>query len=52
MQLARSIFERITAQAIIPMVTLGVSAAIASAMMELLRNLREERAPVVERDSR
>jgi hypothetical protein len=52
MQLARSIIERITAQAIIPMVTLGLSAAIASAMMELLRNLREERAPIVERDSR
>ena len=46
MQLARSILERITAQAIIPMVTLGVSAALASALMELVRGWREELAPV------
>jgi hypothetical protein len=43
MQLARTIFERITAQTIIPMVTLGVSGAIAAAVMELLRGWREER---------
>jgi hypothetical protein len=42
MQLARSILERITAQAIIPMVTLGTSAAIASMVMELLRSWREQ----------
>ncbi len=42
MQLARSIFERITAQAILPMTTLGVSGAIAAAVMELFRSYREE----------
>jgi hypothetical protein len=42
MQLARSIFERITAQAILPMTTLGVSGAIAVAVMELLRSFHEE----------
>lgn len=41
MQLARSMFERITAQAILPMTTLGVSGAIAVAVMELLRSFRE-----------
>lgn len=46
MQLARSIVERITAQTIIPMITLGVSGAIAAAMMELVQSWREERAPV------
>jgi hypothetical protein len=44
MQFARSIFERITAQAILPMVTLGVSGAIAATMMELLQSCREQRA--------
>jgi hypothetical protein len=43
MQLARSMFERITAQAILPMTTLGVSGAIAVAVMELLRSFREQR---------
>lgn len=45
MQLARSIFERVTVQTIIPMVTLGVSGAIATALMELLREWREEHVP-------
>ena len=41
MQVARSIFERITAQAILPMMTLGISGAIAAAVMELLRSYGE-----------
>jgi hypothetical protein len=45
MQFARSIFERITAQAILPMVTLGVSGAIAATMMDLLQTWRNQRAP-------
>jgi hypothetical protein len=42
MQLARSIFERITAQAIIAMTTLEVSGAIAATLMGLLQTWREE----------
>ncbi len=41
MQAFRSIFERMTAAILQPLVTLGVSAAIATAAMELLRDLRE-----------
>ncbi len=46
MQLARSMFERITAQTIMPMVTLGFSGAVAAALMELLRSWRAEFATV------
>ena len=42
MQVARSMFERITAQAILPMMTLGISGAIAAAVMELVRNCHHE----------
>ena len=54
MQFARSIFERITAQAILPMTTLGVSGAIAAAVMELLCSFRDEHplAPATLRRSR
>ena len=45
MQVARSIVERITAQAILPMMTLGISGAIAAAVMELLRGCRENDHP-------
>ena len=38
--------ERFTAQAIIPLINLGVSAAIATLMMELLNNWREARVVV------
>jgi hypothetical protein len=41
MQFARTMFECITAQAIIPMINLGLSGAIAMAMMELARDWRE-----------
>jgi hypothetical protein len=44
MQLARSIIERITAQAIIPMITLGISGAIAATMMDLLQTWRDQHA--------
>ncbi|HEY3928453.1 MAG TPA: hypothetical protein VGL89_08770 [Candidatus Koribacter sp.] len=40
MQAVRSIVERFTAAIIQPLVTLGVSAAIATAVMELLRDVR------------
>ena len=46
MQLAKSIVERITAQTIMPMVTLGFSGAIAAAIMELLNTWRAELATV------
>jgi hypothetical protein len=49
MQFARSIFERVTTQAIIPMVTLGVSAAIATMMLELVYSWRETKAFVAQR---
>jgi hypothetical protein len=52
MQLARSIVERITAQTIMPMVTMGFGAAIAAAMMELLQTWRAEFAPVKQRSRR
>ena len=41
MQLARSILERITAQAIIPLMNLGVSGAIAITLLELYRDWHE-----------
>lgn len=44
MQLARSIVERITAQAIIPMVTLGISAAVAVTVMGLVQTWRDQHA--------
>ena len=40
MQLAKSIIERVTAQAILPMITLGISGAIAVAVVELLSDFR------------
>ncbi len=46
MQFARTMLERITAHAIIPMINLGLSGAIAIAMMELMRDWREARVPV------
>jgi hypothetical protein len=46
MQFARSIFDRTIAQTIIPMVTMGVSGAIAAALMELLRDWHEERVSI------
>lgn len=46
MQLARSLFERVTSQTILPMVTLGFSGAIATAMVELFNSWRAEFANV------
>jgi len=46
MQLARSMIERITAQTIIPMVTLGFSGAMFAAVMEVFRRWRAEFDPV------
>jgi hypothetical protein len=46
MQFARTMIERVTAQAIIPMINLGVSGAIAVAMLELVRDWREARVRV------
>jgi len=40
MQAVRSIVERITAAVLQPLITLGVSAAVATAIMELLRDAR------------
>ena len=49
MQFARTMVERVTAQAIIPLINLGVSAAIATIMMELLCSMREARTSVAKR---
>lgn len=40
MQAAKSIVERITAQAILPMLTMGVSGAILTALLELWQDWR------------
>lgn len=47
MQMARAILERITAQAIMPLVTMGVSGAVLAASMELLQSWREQRVPAL-----
>ncbi len=52
MQLARSIVERITAQTIMPMVTLGFSGAVAAALMELIGNWRAQLATAKRQVSR
>lgn len=52
MQVARNMIERITAQAILPMMTLGVSGAIAAAAMELFLSWREEHILVPQANSR
>lgn len=49
MQAVRSIFERITAEAIIPMVNLGLSGAIAAALLQLYRDWQERALPAKRR---
>ena len=43
MQLARTIFERLTARAVFPLINLGISGAIAAVMMEIVKTWREAR---------
>lgn len=52
MQFARTMVERVTAQAIIPLINLGVSAAIATIMMELVNSWREARVPALNKRHR
>ncbi len=49
MQAARSIVERLTAQAILPMLTVGVSGAIAAALLQFVEDARSLRVSAAQR---